>query len=235
MGTAKKPPIVAFIVRELGSLADARKAGEMAAYMKTDQPFFGVSEPRRRPVFRELFERFAPANAREYRANVLALWDAGRASQREIQYAACNYGEHFDEHHTPARLAMFKRMIIQGAWWDHVDHIAMRMVGPIVRGHPAAGVPVMRKWIDDDNLWVRRVAIICQVGHKDQTDADMLFEFCLRRADEKDFFIRKAIGWALRQYAWTNPGAVKKFLVKHKSRLSNLSVREGGKHIGVRP
>jgi 3-methyladenine DNA glycosylase AlkD len=93
----------------------------------------------------------------------------------------------------------------------------------------------MRKWIDDENLWVRRAAIIAQLKHKKDTDEQMLFEFCLRRAEEPDFFIRKAIGWSLRQYAWTNPDAVKKFLKSHGKKLPTLAVREAGKNIGVKP
>ena len=80
-------------------------------------------------------------------------------------------------------------------------------------------------------MWLRRAAIIGQIKHKAETDEDRLFDYCLRRAGEKEFFIRKAIGWALRSHASTNPKAVKSFLSKHRDRLSPLSVREGGKHL----
>jgi 3-methyladenine DNA glycosylase AlkD len=89
----------------------------------------------------------------------------------------------------------------------------------------------MRKWLEDEDLWVRRSAILCQLHHKEETDEKMLFDFCLKRADEEDFFIRKAIGWSLRQYAWTNPEAVKKFLKTHGKKLSALSVKEAEKNL----
>jgi 3-methyladenine DNA glycosylase AlkD len=265
------PSIVETTHRALAALADAETAREMAAYMKTTQPFYGVQNPARVPIFKEMCERHAPADGSAYRAAVLSLWDAGlhggdaepadgwpapikypggkmpaprRDSEmsppehrgpRELMYAACYYAEHFEEHLTPAHLPLFKRMIVESAWWDVVDWVAEKMVGYIVLTNRAAAATVMRKWIDDENLWVRRSAIISQLTHKDQTDEKMLFEFCLHCADESDFFIRKAIGWALRHHARTNPEGVKAFLKLHKPNLATISVREAGKHIGVKP
>ena len=152
-----------------------------------------------------------------------------------MMYASCYYAEKFGEHVTPAHLPLYKRMIVEGAWWDIVDWVSDKLVGAVMLNHRGAAAPVVRKWVDDENLWLRRTAIIAQLGHKDKTDEAMLFEFCVRRADETDFFIRKAIGWALRQHARTNPEGVKAMLHKHRSKLSALSIREAGKHIGVKP
>ncbi len=154
---------------------------------------------------------------------------------RELMYAACHYAEQFEEHLTTAHLPLFKRLIVEGGWWDIVDWVGGKAVGHIVRTQRGAAAPIMRKWLEDDDLWVRRAAIICQLGHKGETDEAMLFDFCLRRADEEDFFIRKAIGWSLRQYAWTEPETVKKFLKAHGKKFAALTVREAGKNIGVRP
>lgn len=262
--TAPPPGIAAFVADQLSRLGDAKKAAGMAAYMKTTQPFFGVQKPEREPVFREMCVRYAPRDGRDYRSGVLALWAAGTGGEasapdsphhaapapprrdsamipplytgpRELLYAACTFAETFHEHIIPAHLPLFKRMIVDGGWWDLVDTVAGRMISPMMRTHRTATTPVMRKWIDDENLWVRRTAIICQLNHNAETDSDLLFELSLKRAHETDFFIRKAIGWALRDYAWAEPDAVRAFLKKHKAKLSPLSIREAGKNIGVKP
>ena len=91
--------------------------------------------------------------------------------------------------------------------------------------------PKLDRWIDDRNLWIRRTAILSQLKHKGGTDRDQLFGYCLRRAGEKEFFIRKAIGWALREYAKTEPDAVRAFALEHREQLSGLSFREATKHL----
>jgi 3-methyladenine DNA glycosylase AlkD len=91
--------------------------------------------------------------------------------------------------------------------------------------------PVLERWIESPVMWLRRAAIICHNGHKDGTDWLQLSDFCLRRSQEKEFFIRKAIGWALREYARTNPEAVRTLLQRHGDQLSGLSYREAAKHL----
>lgn len=240
MGGATAPgreSVVEYVVRELSRLGDAQRAREMAAYLKTDQPMLGISEPDRRPVMKEMVRLFAPAGGSEYRANVCALWEAGRPPEgfREVQYAALWYAQSFDEHLIPAQFPLLRRLIAEGAWWDLVDTVAMQMVSPIVLAHRAKSMVFMRRWIEDEDMWVRRAAILCQIGHKEAADEKVLFEFCLARADEQDFFIRKAIGWALRQHARINSDGVRQFLAANIDRLSPLSVREAGKHIGIEP
>ena len=263
------PPIVAFVHERLASVADADDAVAMAAYMKTTQPFYGVQNPARVPVFREMCEQFSPKDGTAYRSAVLSLWSAGLHGEpdgangwpspslhakdptkprrdsamtppryegpRELMYAACYYAEEFQPHLTPAHLPLFKRLIVEGGWWDIVDWVGGKMVGHVVRTQRGVAAPIMRKWLDDDDLWVRRAAIICQLSHKEETDERMLFDFCLSRAEETDFFIRKAIGWSLRQYAWSEPESVKKFLKSHGKKFAPLTVREAGKNIGVKP
>jgi 3-methyladenine DNA glycosylase AlkD len=129
-------------------------------------------------------------------------------------------------------------MIVEGAWWDFVDDLAIRLTGVVWLNNRATITPIMDKWIElpgagDKNMWLRRAAIIGQIKHKERTDEDRLFEYCLRRSHEKEFFIRKAIGWALREHAYTNPRGVKSFLLKHHAKLSPLSFREAGKHLGL--
>src|SRR5690606_33699083 len=118
---------------------------------------------------------------------------------------AIAYARRFRPYIDLPQLDLYERMVVEGAWWDLVDDVAANLVGALLLGHRAAMRPVMEAWVDDDDMWRRRTAILSQVRHRDQTDAEMLFDFCRRRAHETEFFIRKAIGWALREYSKTDP------------------------------
>ncbi len=200
----------------------------MAAYMKTTQPFFGVPTPMRAPIIKEMRTRFMPADRRSYERNVLALWTLPR---REEQYIAIAYARQHRDFIAFESLAIYERMIREGAWWDFVDEIAAHLVGDVLLASRAEMRPILEQWIDDDNMWIRRTALIAQLGHKRETDAAQLFDHCLRRAHEKEFFIRKAIGWALREYSKTDSRAVAAFIKRNEKHLSKLSIAEGSKHI----
>jgi len=125
---------------------------------------------------------------------------------------------------------MFEEMIVTGAWWDYVDEVA-HLVGDMLRGHPRELRPVMRRWSTDNNVWKRRVSIICQLSFKDRTDLRMLYANIKPNLADREFFIRKAIGWALRSYAWTDPAEVARYVRENESRLSGLSRREALKNV----
>ncbi len=214
--------------RGLADVADPDKAVAMQAYMKTAMPFYGVPKPGRVELVRKLCREFVPDTQSEYQDLVLALWNL---PHREEKYLALGVGAHHQRFHTPTSLPLFRRLIVEGAWWDLVDEVANHMVRPVVIAFPAAAWQFVDRWIDDPDMWLRRSAIICQVGAKGRTDADRLFRFCRQRAFEHEFFIRKAIGWALREYAKTDPQAVAAFAMENRSQLSGLSFREATKHI----
>jgi 3-methyladenine DNA glycosylase AlkD len=220
--------LVAFVQAELSWRADPDRAGPMAAYMKTEMPFYGVTTPARVPIEREVKRLFAPEDADDYRANVLALWGL---SHREEKYVAIGYARAFPELIVFEMVDLYRQLIVEGAWWDLVDPVATGLVGRLVRRDRARMRPLLRQWIDGDDLWLRRTALICQLGHKEETDIEMLFDFCRRRAHETEFFIRKAIGWALRDFSKTNPRAVADFLSEQGKRLSGLSRREASKYV----
>lgn len=196
--------------------------------MKTDMPFFGVKSPQRRPIERTLIRAFPPASATGYRASVLELWNL---PHREEKYVALAYARGFPRFIVPDQLDLFERLVREGAWWDLVDETAVHLIGPVVLDHRAQTRAVLEEWIDDPDLWIRRTALICQIRHKAATDASMLFDFCSRSAHETDFFIRKAIGWALREYAKTAPDEVRSWVALHEVQLSGLSRREALKHL----
>jgi 3-methyladenine DNA glycosylase AlkD len=210
-------------------LADPEKAAGMQAYMKTDMPFYGVQKSGRVPICRDVVRKFPPKDQAGYEATVLGLW---ALPHREEKYLALDVARRFKTFVTPASLPLYRRLIVEGAWWDLVDEVATHLIRDLVVGYPMEVWPAVDTWIDSEDMWLRRSAIICQVGANEATDADRLFRFCAQRAFEKEFFIRKAIGWALRQHARADPESVARFVTEHRAELSGLSYREATKHIG---
>ena len=127
-------------------------------------------------------------------------------------------------------LPLCQEMIVTGAWWDHVDAVSHR-VGAMLLSHRPALLPMIRDWSIDPDRWLRRTSIICQLGFKDRTDAALLKEVIAPNLADPDFFIRKAIGWALREYARTDPDWVRRFVSAHEGSLRALSRREAMKHL----
>ena len=204
----------------------------MARYMRTGQPFHGVQKPGRVEVLRAVRGRFLLPDAATYEAAVLALW---QQPHREEQYLAIAVARAWREFVVTDRLPLYRRLIVEGAWWDLVDEIAIHLVGATLAADPASVTPVVLAWGGDEDLWVRRSALICQVGRRGAADEELLFRLCRDRAHERDFFIRKAIGWALRDHARRAPGAVRAFLRAHRAELSPLSFREAAKHLTPPP
>lgn len=127
-------------------------------------------------------------------------------------------------------MPVHRHWIVTGAWWDHVDEIASRLVGPALRADPASVTPVLRTWTRAPDRWLRRTTVICQLGARDRTDLALLTEAIETNLDDGDFFLRKGIGWALRQYARTDPEWVRTFVAAHPA-LSPLSRKEALKHL----
>lgn len=220
--------VVDFVRGEFEALADPDKAGPMAAYLKTDMPFYGIQKPDREPVHRELKKRFIPANRRDYEAVVRALWEL---PHREEKYAAIEFAIMHEPFITSASLPLYQRLVREGAWWDLVDGVAVVLVGGLLLRERAKVKPIIEEWIEDSDMWIRRTALLAHNKHRKNTDYRQLFDHCLRRAPEKEFFIRKAIGWALREYSYAEPKRVRDFLTKHRSVLSSLSYKEGAKQL----
>lgn len=219
---------VACVQSALAARANPDKAAGMQAYMKTDMPIYGVQKPARVEIFRHLKRAFAPNDRDEYVALATALW---KLPHREEKYLAQAVAVGFRDFIVPDSLSLYERFIVEGACWNFVDETATHMIKALILHFPAETWPVVDNWIDHDDMWKRRTAIICQVGAKEHTDADRLFRFFETRAHEPEFFIRKAIGWALRDYARTAPETVACFVTDHREVLSDLSYREATKHI----
>ena len=214
----------------LEAVADPEKAGPMAAYLRTDMPFYGVQKAGRVPVMRRLKKEFPPVLRDDYEEAVLALW---RLEHREEKYLAIEYARGFDEFVVFESVPLYERMITEGAWWDLVDGTASWLVGRVLLKERTRTEPVMRSWILSEDMWLRRTSIICQLGHKADTDDSLLADACTANLPDTEFFIRKAIGWALREYAKTNPDWVRDYVSRHRQELSALSHREATKHLDM--
>jgi 3-methyladenine DNA glycosylase AlkD len=224
----KTKSMVAHVQGRLKLLANPAKAIEMAAYMKTNMPFYGVQRPDREPIMKELKINFAPSNQAEYEAAVLALWCL---KHREEKYLAINYAGLFGQYVNPESLPLYERLIREGQWWDFVDPISSDLIGRALLNFPDQVRPVVNNFSNDDDFWMRRASLLAHLGHKKQTSHKHLFAYCKKMAHEKEFFIRKGMGWALREYSKSEPERVVRFLREHKSKLSPLSLREGAKHL----
>jgi len=220
--------LCAFVSGQLGSHADPAKAGPMAAYMKTDMPFYGVAKPERDRIATAVKDRFPIADHHAYEQAVTGLW---ALPHREEKYLAIRMARLYADFVTPRSLALYKRLIQDGAWWDFVDEIAIHLVGQVLHHHRPAVSPTLDAWITDQDMWLRRTALLSQVHHMEDTDEGRLFGYCLQTADETAFFIRKAIGWALRDYSATAPERVLTFLHHNRGRLSSLSFREAARRL----
>lgn len=216
----------------LAAAADPSKAPAMRAYMKSTLPFHGVPAPQRRRAVSAATAELAWPDRRTYEATVLSLWR--EATHREERYAAVDLtgqraARGFQD---AASLPLYDEMVVTGAWWDFVDEIASRRIGPLLLRDPAAVRPVLVAWAEDPDRWRRRTAVICQLGAGERTDVELLARAVDANLDDPDFFLRKGVGWALRQYARTDPAYVRAFVAARGDRLSPLSRREALKHVG---
>jgi len=219
--------------RELRRIADPRKAPAMQAYMKSAMPYHGVPAPLLRQLCREVFAEVDLTTRDSWRTNVLQVW-RGAAYREERYVAIALTGEkRAAAFQTPGELPLYEELIVTGAWWDYVDEIAARRVGPILQSHRARMRKKMLAWSKSGNMWKRRTAILCQLRFKRSTDLDLLYACIEPSLDSNEFFLRKAIGWALRQYAWTDPDEVQRYVHRHADRLSALSRREALKNISA--
>jgi 3-methyladenine DNA glycosylase AlkD len=205
--------------RELAARADPAKAPDMQAYMKSEMPFLGVQKPGRTEIARAVFAAHPLDGFDAWRDTVLRLWH--EATYREERYLAIALARdrRYREHRTMAALPLYEELIVTGEWWDFVDEVAVNLVGEL-----EAVAPTLREWAVDEDMWKRRTAIIAQVKRREATDLALLYDCIEPNRGDREFFIRKGIGWALRAYAWVDPDEVERYCETHE--LSPLSRRE---------
>lgn len=215
----------------LAAAADPERAPAMQAYMKSAMPFHGVTAPVVRRVVRTALAEHPLADRPAVVEAVRALWD--EATHREQRYAALALAGHarHRRHLVPETLPLLEHLVVTGAWWDLVDDVASHLVGQVLLAHREAATPVVLAWATSPDRWLRRTAVICQLGAKDRTDPDLLRAAVDANVEDPDVFVRKAVGWALRQHARVDPAWVRAFVAERSDRLSPLSRREALKHL----
>lgn len=217
------------VEQALEPLADARRASEMSAYMRGQFEYLGVQTPVRRRAVRPLVRAYCPAGAEELRQAAELLW---KKREREFQYAGVDLLVRRRALLELPDLEWLFELARKKSWWDTVDALA-KVCGDVAGRAGRQGARRMDWAIEDESLWVRRIALLHQLGRGEATDTGRLFGYAQRLAGEKEFFIRKAIGWALRDYAWYDWRAVEAFLGKNGGELSGLSVREARKNLAA--
>ena len=227
-GSVLADTVLQRLTARYAAAADPERAVPMRAYMKDIAPFLGLTTPLRRALSRTVLEGTPRPDETDCTVIALRCWEL---PEREYQYFAVDYLRHHVRHCTSGFLPVARHLVSTVPWWDTVDALASHVVGGLVAADPKLTAD-MDAWIVDDDLWVARTALLHQLRYKERTDTERLFAYCLRQSGHPDFFIRKAIGWCLREYAKTDPEAVRGFLAREKGRFAPLSVREALKNIG---
>lgn len=208
--------VVRFVGRELAAARDQEKAHQMAQYMKTRMPFYGVQKPGREHIARAVKWHFRPSSQAEYERLVRLLWNQ---QHREEKYLAVQFARTFRLFITSESMPLYEFLIRDGAWWDFVDDIAIRLVGTVLRHERPQISATLDAWIVDEDRWIRRAALLSQVMHREHTDHARLFRYCRACMSDEDPFILKAVGWALRDYAKAAPDRVERFLAEFNGSL----------------
>lgn len=221
--------------RALQRAGDPVKAPVMQAYMKSAMAYHGVPIPLVRKICKTVFAEVRFKSAADWQAQILDLWRNARF--REERYAALNLAadKRSLPYQKPAAMKLYEELILTGAWWDFVDEVAAHRIGPILHDHPHPMRRKMLSWSKCDNLWKRRSSIICQLGLKQETDLGLLYACIEPSLDSREFFLQKAIGWALRQHARTDGAEIQRYVRANAARLSPLSRREALKNLARAP
>ena len=213
------------LLEELEAAKNPEKAGPMEAYMRYQFSFLGIAGPARNAFYKKYFPSAKKTRVIDWDF-VDTCWEK---ESREYQYVAANYLKAMQSYLTENDLPKLERLVVTKSWWDTVD-ILDRVVGSLVANYPELE-EVILKWSLSDNIWLRRVAIDHQLLRKEKTNVQLMEKILLNNLDQTEFFINKAIGWALRDYSKTNPEWVASFIEKNKERMAELSIKEASKYL----
>lgn len=227
--------LVTAVRQAIDAAGDPVRAGHQQAYMKSTLPFQGLSAPELRAVLRPVLADHRVDTEGAWHRAARALWDD--AEVREHWYATIALLRHraYSQWVRPDLVPLLRHLVVTGAWWDVVDEIASHLVGDVLAKDREQMTPLMRQWARADHLWLRRTAVLSQVAHKGTADPVLLEDVLTANLEGSpfgsEFFIRKAVGWALRERARTDPAWVREFVAAHEQHLSPLSRREALKHL----
>ncbi len=205
--------------------ADSEKAAGMRKYMRDQFDFLGIPTRLRRSLAKDHLKALRQADVIDWDF-IDSCW---QCPYRELQYVALDYLAAVRDRLVPNDVERIRRLAQTKSWWDTIDAID-QIVGNIALRHPEVNATLL-DWSTHEDYWLRRIAIDHQLGRKHETDTVLLEQIIVNNLEQSEFFITKAIGWALRDYSKTDPAWVKDFIDKYRSRLAALSVREGSKYI----
>lgn len=220
----------------LAEVGDPERAAGQQRYMKSALPYRGLRSPELTRLLTPILDGDRCEDREEWETAIREL--VAGATHREEWYAAVALTRHRFYRawrQAPESLGLYDDIVRRTAWWDVVDEIASHPVGEVLAAHRDAATPVIERWASDDHLWIRRTAVLAQLNHRDLTDVGLLervLDANLERSRHgSEFFIRKAVGWALRQHARIDEAWVRAYVLSRRDRLSGLSVREATKHL----
>ncbi len=205
---------------------DPEKAAQMQAYMQDRFSFFGIQKPFRSALFKQFLNGHGRPGTDQIETVVIRLWSL---PEREYQYSALDLLYHHQHKAEQKCVSVYEYIIIHKSWWDTVDMVAQKLVGPHFLRFPDLRDRYDSRWRNTDNIWLNRTALLFQNRYKENTDFDLLADLVCQFSDSEEFFIQKAIGWALREYGKTDASRVME-LVKNQP-LPALSKRESIKKL----
>ena len=212
------------LLENLKAVANPDDAVAMKAYMKNKFEFLGVKTPVRRKLAKAFFKQ-----GTDFVIDWNFINEAWNNPYRELQYTALDYLESRKKLLTPSDLPRLKKLAQTKSWWDTIDFLD-RLVGSIIARFPETKATIL-SWSCDEDIWLRRLAIDHQLLRKEETDTELLEKILVNNLGQTEFFINKAIGWALRDYSKTNPDWVRDFIERHRAAMAALSIREGSKYL----
>ncbi len=214
------------LIQEMKQAGNSEKALSMKAYMKDRFPFLGVSSPERKEIQKKHFPQWKKERFTSHMDIAKQLWNQ---KEREFSYVAMDWMKANSIWKESGSINQFETWILDDSWWDTVDFLASTCVGGYFLQYPEERDLWIEKWNNSSNFWLNRTALIFQLKYKNQVDSDLLFALIDTHKTQNEFFIRKAIGWALRELSKTQPELVRNYLAR--TELSGLSVREASKYL----
>ena len=201
------------------------QAQKMSKYMLNKFEYIGIKTPERRKIFKNFFKEYK----NEEKINWEFVNKCWENEYREFQYIAADYLKNMKDKLTIDDIPEFKRLILKKSWWDTIDNLDMT-IGALALKDSNVN-KILLEWSLDENIWLRRIAIHHQLLRKEKTDIELLEKILKNNLEQTEFFINKAIGWALRDYSKTNPEWVKNFIEKNRENMAKLSIKEASKYL----
>ena len=201
------------------------QAQKMSKYMLNKFEYIGIKTPERRKIFKNFFKEYKNEEKIDWEF-VNKCWEN---KHREFQYVGADYLKNMKDKLTIDDIPKFKRLILKKSWWDTIDNLDMT-IGALALKDSNVN-KILLEWSIDENIWLRRIAIDHQLLRKEKTNTELLEKILKNNLGQVEFFINKAIGWALRDYSKTNPEWVKNFIEKNKEKMAKLSIREASKYL----